>query len=1089
MERGSFGQFTLLDQLWRDVGTLWRARDDAQGGREVALKIFEPGDPPRFINAELYALRMMNHARVCRLLRDGSHEGSRYLVFAPFDGTFLSDLLKIEQHGLDLEVALPIFTGILDGLSYIHGKQVIHRDLKPGNIFVSSDGHALLTNFCCASLKTITLPTPPDSDSRSGEIFGTLTYLSPEVWQGGSEQADARSDLYGFGLMLYEALTGRPPFTGETVAELAQAHLKAEPPSLIAARPGLPQHLEAVYRRLLAKNREERYQSAAEVAAELFNQRSPTTVISRPVFCPYCRSHLTAADADQYECGSCRKNWGAQTIFPCHACGAYTVGSGLYCQFCGVEKTVVAPRRDSEHPVQPAWDEGQLREPSVSSQYSVIPAMHWSAIATQAVFGGASPPPPTPTPAPTGLEATLNSYSAPMAAASPVLTGSPLIERGISESAAAPAASFPERRSGLLVPGMRLMKRYNIINRVGAGGFANVYLAYDELLDEKTAIKVPLHDERQLIEQTFQSQLKPWKFLSDKDPSRVVKLFHAQHVQDREVNAFCIFMEYMSGGSLADMVSKEWHGCPRNPDELAKLMRLFLQSCRAVRFLHAHNALHRDIKPANMLLDAGHSICKLSDFELVDHRKDGASTQALLGGTPIYMAPECADNQFSEASDIYSLGVTLYQLLSGRLPFQVEHFYDKRRAAPPELTKLNPLVSQELQQIVMRCLDFNPEHRPQGVDDLIADLAYIGVSDEETSAAPVNLAHLLLTHLTEDEKTYLTRTLTEDQGFHSASREALRWQADLIQEYCYTASPREVLANNFTSRQLALIADKIGLAEAAGKEREEVIAGILEAMGFLPGPQKIPGIETTRSFLESQLMGLAHATNSDECSGMALSGLAAVERTVDWLVRFYGQLFYGSGFTTFLSRQANGKPWNRMTFGEKAGALRMLCSKRPTLPLPHRLQEVFEWPIIPPKPFDQLDRLVKRRNELAHTMERGGFYDAQRSARQILAVAVEVVAELASNRYIPRVVQIISRQDDVYGRHFYLGRDDRDHSERIFTPLPLSVGRLYLFYPLTNPVCINPLIYPYDTSKQAEAASGKTVSNRRSSRREPERTG
>jgi hypothetical protein len=78
---------------------------------------------------------------------------------------------------------------------------------------------------------------------------------------------------------------------------------------------------------------------------------------------------------------------------------------------------------------------------------------------------------------------------------------------------------------------------------------------------------------------------------------------------------------------------------------------------------------------------------------------------------------------------------------------------------------------------------------------------------------------------------------------------------------------------------------------------------------------------------------------------------------------------------------------------------------------------------------------------------------------------VEVLRELAENQYAPRVVQIVSRQDDIYGRHFYLGKDDRGHHERIFTPLPMEVGQLYLFYPLTNPARINPLIFRYELTR------------------------
>lgn len=727
--------------------------------------------------------------------------------------------------------------------------------------------------------------------------------------------------------------------------------------------------------------------------------------------------------------------------------------------------------------VLPVRDSSENSDDLISLEADNTPSMHWSAIATMAVFGEERVPreEPTPTLAPPR---------------SPLQLGAP--QSGFEERSDAPSThiTFPTLDDGVssssdqesrveIAPGMMLLGRYRIVRHLGVGGFSNIYLAFDEIFREEVAVKVPnIQEESHPLAQTFKSQLKAWKFLSDKDPGKVVRLINAEHISTGNINALCIFMEFMTGGNLAEMVQDKWNGFPRNPEQLAQLMRLFLQACRALRFLHIHKTLHRDIKPSNMLLDANYSTCKLSDFELLDQRHGGAEGPRILAGTPVYMAPECFDNEFSEASDIFALGVTLFQLLTGSLPFQVESFADRRRPSPPELTKINPLVTPELQQIVLRCLEINPTHRPQSVDDLIADLAYIGISDEESNAAPVNLARLLLTHLNDEDIAYLTRNLSEEQGFHSSRKDTSQWQSDLIQEYCYTASPQEVLADNCTSRQIVDIATSLGLKSTAGKSREEVIDDILAAIGFLLGPRKIPGLESTRSFLESQLMALAHATTSDECSGMAHSGLAAMERTVDWLVRFYGQLIHGSGFATFLSRLANGKPWNRLTFGEKVKALRSLCSRPPELPLPDRVQKVFEWPIFPLKLFDRLDDLVTKRNRLAHQTERGSFYDSQRAARQVLSTTVEVLSEVAGSDYIPHILQVISRQDDIYGRRFYLGRDDRGHLERVFTPLPLSVGQLYLIYPLTNPVRINPLIFPYeaprldDKAAAADKASG-----------------
>jgi hypothetical protein len=344
------------------------------------------------------------------------------------------------------------------------------------------------------------------------------------------------------------------------------------------------------------------------------------------------------------------------------------------------------------------------------------------------------------------------------------------------------------------------------------------------------------------------------------------------------------------------------------------------------------------------------------------------------------------------------------------------------------------------------------------------DLVRLGLTDEEANIAPLNLARLLLTHLEEEDLSYLVQSL-EKSGFRSIRAHTHQQRADLIEEYCYTAPPNEVLAQNCTGRQLAVLAGAVGVDDSEASSREEIISAILEAVGFLPGPRQVPGIESTLGYLQDQLMELANATTSDECLGMIHSGLAAVERTVGLLARFYGQLVYGSGVGAFLSRCANGKPADRMTLGEKVLALRTLCLKQPEFPLTDRVREAFKWPIITRHVFERLDSLVKDRNRLAHMSDTGGFHWAQRFGRKVLSTAVEVLRELAENQYAPRVVQIVSRQDDIYGRHFYLGKDDRGHHERIFTPLPMEVGQLYLFYPLTNPARINPLIFRYELTR------------------------
>lgn len=650
-----------------------------------------------------------------------------------------------------------------------------------------------------------------------------------------------------------------------------------------------------------------------------------------------------------------------------------------------------------------------------------------------------------------------------------------------------------ERGAPMLFEGATLAGRYRITRRLGSGGFANIYLVTDseDYLQEEIVLK--LVDEnlmRTLLRQegdarldthedlirAWRSKLKVWKVISEQEPAHIVRLLGVPRIVFERDDSYCIgmLMEYMPGGDLWQHFRK--HGTPRSREQLTDLMRLFLSACRAVEVLHANRLLHRDIKPQNFLLNTTGTQCKLSDFELIMEADERAGDVArrITVGTQMYMAPECFNARYSVQSDIYALGATLYHLLTGQPPrgnlTGPQPFAPAPEGhRPEEPSRLNPLVSAELSEAVLWCLNQDPAARPASVDELQEELTRLGLTGDAVNIAPVNLARLLLTHLPPDDVRDLVETL-EEGGFHSVSAEADQRQRDIIEEYCYTASPYDVLKDNCNNRQLKSLTKSLGLKASPAAGPDDMIEKILTSVGFLASAREVPGIDATRTFLENVRLNLAHATTTDECIGMIQAGLSAVERTVDLLLSFYGQLLLGAKLGSFLKKAGNGKPPGRLTFGEKLGALRRLCTDAPPATLPSRIRKVFNFPLITADVFDRLGEVVRQRNISAHSPHestRRGFAVAQRSGRQLLEHAVACMTELAGNKNVPRVVQIVSRQDDIYGRHFYLGRDDHGRSERIFTPLPLNVGRLYLFFPLTNPARINPLIFPFDTDPPA----------------------
>jgi serine/threonine protein kinase len=768
----------------------------------------------------------------------------------------------------------------------------------------------------------------------------------------------------------------------------------------------------------------------------------------------------------------------------------------------GTESFAVEMRVDGtldkgELRVQPVWEPGEegghtmVTPRPPSDDFAPRKPFAWENVNTARVFStlAGDPAPPPPADGPTAMPVRYRDEGESDASAARPAADEP--SDGIY-------ASMVKRPRGRVPPAPGLTEgtivagRYHIKSRLGGGGFANIYLVTDaedylqeeivlklvdenlmrELLSQESEDELRTHDD---LIKAWRSKLKVWKVISEQEPAHIVRLLGVPRIVFERESSYSVgmVMEYMSGGDLWQYFQR--HGAPRSREQLTETMRLFLSACRAVGVLHANGLLHRDIKPSNFLLNPAETQCKLSDFELIMEADEpsGEPVRRAAVGTPIYMAPECVEARYSFQSDIYALGAMLYHMLTGGHPHgDIPNFRMPDAALrghrPVEPARHNPLVSAELNEAVLRCLDENPAARPASVGEFVDELTRLGLTGDAVNIAPVNLARLLLTHLPPDELSDLVESL-EEGGFYSASAETEQRQRDIIEEYCYTASPYEVLKDNCTTRQLRALTESLGLGGLSGVGRDGLIEEILTSVGFLASAREVPGIEATRTFLENLRLNLAHATTMDECVGMVQAGLSAVERTVELLLSFYGQLLMGTKLPAFLKKAGNNKPPGRLTFGEKLGALRQLCTGASPETLPSRVSKVFEFPLIPAEVFNRLAEIVRQSNHAAHSPHestRRSLALAQREGRRLLEHAVASLNELAQNANVPRVVQIVSRQDDIYGRHFYLGRDDRGRSERIFTPLPLNVGRLYLFFPLTNPARINPLIYPFDAFEQ-----------------------
>ena len=260
------GRYELEDEIASGgMGTVWRARDEVLG-RSVAVKVLhdhlarDPDLLDRF-RREAVASARLTHPAVVRVFDTGIDGGVCFIVMELFEGHTLESLLR-ERGTLRPEEAARITRSALLGLGHAHRHGVVHRDVKPGNILVDRDGYVKVTDFGIAKAAFA-----GDDLTTTGNLLGTSRYLAPEQVTGGP--VDARADLYATGIVLYEALTGRTPFQADTHIATATMRLSKDPIPPRALRSGISRELDAVVMRALARNPDERYQSAEEMAEAL----------------------------------------------------------------------------------------------------------------------------------------------------------------------------------------------------------------------------------------------------------------------------------------------------------------------------------------------------------------------------------------------------------------------------------------------------------------------------------------------------------------------------------------------------------------------------------------------------------------------------------------------------------------------------------------------------------------------------------------------------------------------------------------------------------------------------------------------------
>ena len=261
------------------MGEVYLAQD-TKLDRKVALKILPADlaanhDRMRRFTQEAKAAAALNHPNIATIHEIGESDGVNFIAMEFIDGHTFSDVIQSET---DLIKLVRYLQHVAEGLSKAHAAGIVHRDLKPDNIMVTRDGHAKILDFGLAKLIEAQKLSSTSSEvataiiplhSQPGTVIGTVGYMSPEQAQGRTNDIDRRSDIFSFGCILYEAVTGQMAFAGEDAVDTLNKIIRGSPSPITDLRPDAPIHLQRVVRRCLAKDPEDRYQTTRDVAIEL----------------------------------------------------------------------------------------------------------------------------------------------------------------------------------------------------------------------------------------------------------------------------------------------------------------------------------------------------------------------------------------------------------------------------------------------------------------------------------------------------------------------------------------------------------------------------------------------------------------------------------------------------------------------------------------------------------------------------------------------------------------------------------------------------------------------------------------------------
>src|SRR5437899_1331900 len=301
------------------MGEVYRARD-TKLGRDVAIKVLPAAfsadaERLRRFEQEAQAAGALNHPNILVIFHIGTHDCAPYIVSELLEGETLRERLGAHASSLPLpqRKAIDYALQTAHGLAAAHAKGIVHRDLKPDNLFVTNDGRVKILDFGLAKLTGAGDGTQSQTevptrrvDTDPGMVMGTMGYMSPEQLKG--QRADHRSDIFSFGAILYELLSGKRAFRGDSIAETMSAILREDPPDLSETNKTVSPALERVLRHCLEKNPAERFHSARDLAFAIETLSGSATISGQTATMPTITESSTAVGLSRW-LGNGRAGW------------------------------------------------------------------------------------------------------------------------------------------------------------------------------------------------------------------------------------------------------------------------------------------------------------------------------------------------------------------------------------------------------------------------------------------------------------------------------------------------------------------------------------------------------------------------------------------------------------------------------------------------------------------------------------------------------------------------------------------------------------------------------------------------------------